>query len=130
MKRSFAALACLAVVAGAAQTAHAQAKPPTALERMPGARAPGTVPGSSVPGDPSGTSPGPVDRQAPPETVAPSQPQAGNTESLSTRLSQTNGALTPPAVDPGMQKTPTQPGTMPVIPPPGTAGGAPGAVAK
>jgi len=106
------------MLAGAATTAHAQGKPPTtgsgAKAGSVGMEAPGTTPGSSVPGAPSGTAPGPA--------------QGGQT--LSTQLSQSNGTLQPPAVDQGMQKTPTEPGTTPVIPPPGTAGGAPGAVAK
>ena len=77
---------------------------------------------------------------APPGMITPDQPhvRSNNTttgtgstgQPLSSQLAQTNGTLHPAPVDPGMQKTPTQPGTMPVIPPPGTAGGAPGAVAK
>lgn len=52
---------------------------------------------------------------APPERIAPS---AGN-------LSQQNSTITPPNVDPGMTVAPTQTGrsAMPVIPPPGSAGG-------
>ena len=78
---------------------------------------------------------------APPGMVTPDEPHAatgnGNTgatgangRALSSQLAQTNGTLRPAPVDPGMQKTPTQAGTMPVIRPPGTAGGPPGAVAK
>ncbi len=130
MKRALTALACLITLAGAAQTAHAQGKPPTAPGTSPGTRAPGTTPGTSVPGIPSGTAPGPTVTPVPPEVVAPGQSQGANSQSLSTHLSETDGTLHPPTVDPGMQKTPTQPGTMPVIPPPGTPGGAPGAVAK
>jgi hypothetical protein len=122
MKCALTALACLALLAGAVQTAHAQGKPPTsgtgANAGSVGMEAPGTQPGTSVPGAPSGAAPGPTTGQTP------------TNQSLSTRLSETNGTLHPPPVDQGMQKTPTQPGTMPVIPPPGTPGGAPGAVAK
>ncbi len=113
MTRVLMALACLAALAGAAQTAHAQGERPTA---------PGTVPGAP---------PGPSVTPVPPEVIAPDQSHGGNAnQTLSSSLAQTNGTLRPPAVDPGMQKTPTEPGTMPVIPPPGTPGGAPGAVAK
>lgn len=63
-------------------------------------------------------------------TTAVPQDQNQTKEPLSSRLAETNGTLRPPPVDQGMQKTPTQHGTMPVIAPPGTAGGKPGAVAK
>jgi len=44
---------------------------------------------------------------------------------MSDRLSRSQGTVQPPAVDPGINKNPPAPGvgTMPVIPPPGTAGG-------
>jgi len=56
----------------------------------------------------------------PPERVAPS---AGGT--LSNQLSRQRGTVSPPNVDPGMaiQPSPSQRGTMPVIPPPGSPGG-------
>ncbi|HJS87222.1 MAG TPA: hypothetical protein VJ779_17340 [Acetobacteraceae bacterium] len=66
MTRALTALACLALLAGAAHTAHAQGKAPTATGPAPTTEAPGTTPGTSVPGMPSGTTPGPVERQAPP----------------------------------------------------------------
>lgn len=58
----------------------------------------------------------------PPERVAPST-RDGN---LSNQLSRSHGTVSPPAnVDPGMtvSPAPSQRGTMPVIPPPGTPGG-------
>jgi hypothetical protein len=44
---------------------------------------------------------------------------------LSNRLSQQQGTITPPNIDPGMQVTPPRDGsaTTPVIPPPGSPGG-------
>ena len=110
MARALAAVACLAVLAGAAQTAHAQERAPLA---------PGTAPGPSL-------------TPVPPEVVAPDQSRGRNADqTLSSRLEQSNGTLRPPAaVDPGMQRAPAERGTTPVIPPPGTPGGAPGAVAK
>ncbi|HET7880455.1 MAG TPA: hypothetical protein VFL55_06180 [Acetobacteraceae bacterium] len=62
----------------------------------------------------------------PPEQIAPAGRGAatGNT-TLSDKLSEQQGTLKPPAVDPGIQApvhAPTR-GTMPVIPPPGTPGG-------
>jgi hypothetical protein len=107
MKRTSAAVLCLATLAGAAQIAYAQEKAPVA---------PGT-----------GTPPSPPVTSAPPEVVAPNQAQG---QTLSSSLAQSNGTLRPPAVDPEMQKTPAERGTMPVIPPPGTPGGAPGMVPK
>lgn len=64
-----------------------------------------------------------------PPTAAP-QDQSQAKESLSSRLAETNGTIHPPPIDQDIQKAPKQHGTMPVIPPPGTAGGQPGAVAK
>jgi hypothetical protein len=63
--------------------------------------------------------------QPPPEQIAPADrtPTAGKTI-LSDKLSQQQGTLKPPAVDPDIQvllPSHTQ-GTMPVIPPPGTPG--------
>jgi hypothetical protein len=54
----------------------------------------------------------------------------GAQANLSNRLAQSNGTLHPPPVDPGMQKTPTVGGTMPVVRPPGTPGGNPRVVPK
>lgn len=54
------------------------------------------------------------------------QPKPGATapgQTLSDKLDQTNGVLKPPAnVDPEIHKPTPNTGTMPVIPPPGTAG--------
>ena len=62
----------------------------------------------------------------PPEQIAPPDRAAapGNT-TLSDRLSQQQGTLKPPPVDPAIQvPVPARgQGTMPVIPPPGTPGG-------
>ena len=113
MTRVLVVIACLAALAGAAQAAHAQGGRPTA---------PGTVPGAP---------PGPSVTPVPPEVIAPDRsPRGDANQPLGSSLAQSNGTLRPPAVDPGMQKTPTEGGTMTVIPPPGTRGGAPGAVAK
>jgi hypothetical protein len=69
---------------------------------------------------PPGVSTTPPEQIAPPDRVA----GTGNT-TLSDKLSQQQGTLRPPAVDPGMQAlVPSRgQGTMPVIPPPGTPGG-------
>jgi hypothetical protein len=59
-----------------------------------------------------------------PERIAPAEgvPSKGN---LSDRLSQQEGTLRPPTVDPGIHAPlpPNAQGAMPVIPPPGTPGG-------
>ncbi len=116
------AVTCLAALGGVAQAAHAQGGQ---------LRTPGTVPGAETPGAAPGAPPGPPVTPVPPEVVAPGRGRGGDAnQTLSSSLAQTNGTLRPPAVDPEMQKTPTERGTMPVIPPPGTPGGAPGAVAK
>ena len=85
-------------------------------------------PQPGLPGQtPPGTSPrGPT--TTPPEQIAP--PSGGS--SLSDTLSRNGGTMQPPAVDPGMHRTPPAAtgGTMPVIPPPGTAGGNPTVVPK
>lgn len=74
---------------------------------------------------PPTTPPGPT--TTPPEQVAP---RSGG--SMSDSLSRDRGTVTPPVVDPGITKTPPAhgAGTMPVIPPPGTAGGNPAVVPK
>ncbi len=78
---------------------------------------------------------GPARAATPPPSspsVTADQPNADRSApgTISSQLSRTDGVLRPPPVDPGMQKTPTRPGTMPVIHPPGTPGGPPGPVAK
>lgn len=92
-------LALIALIA-AAGPAPAQTSPPNAL----------TNPNAPV---------APPSAAAPPEQIAP---PAG---SMSDRLSQQRGSITPPSVDPGMTVAPSQSGraTMPVIPPPGSPGG-------
>ena len=69
----------------------------------------------------------------PPEQIAPPDGQAEPGATMSEKLSQQQGTLHPPAVDPGIQ-APVPPsraqGTMPVIPPPGTPGGNPKVVPK
>jgi hypothetical protein len=113
MTRVLVATVCLAALVGAAQAAHAQGGRPAT---------PGTAPGAP---------PGPPVTPVPPEVVAPGPPRGGNAnQPLGSSLAQTNGTIRPPAVDPGMQRTPTEGGAMTIIPPPGTPGGAPGAVAK
>lgn len=64
---------------------------------------------------------------APGVTISPDQPksprsaaQAGQDATLAQKLSQTNGTIKPPTVDPGMTKAPppgTQ-GAMPILHPP------------
>lgn len=67
---------------------------------------------------------------APGVTISPDQPKSSNSANqakqdatLAQKLSQTNGTIKPPPVDPGMAKVPppgTQ-GTMPVLHPPANA---------
>ncbi len=44
-------------------------------------------------------------------------------QSLSDKLSQTNGVICPPSVDPGIKAPAPDAGKMPIIPPPGSPGG-------
>jgi hypothetical protein len=46
-------------------------------------------------------------------------------QSLSNRLSQTNGVICPPNVDPGIKAPTPDTGKTPIIPPPGSPGGNP-----
>lgn len=65
---------------------------------------------------------------SPPNDHAPAAPDTNAPDSLSHRLSRSNGVIKPPPnVDPGMSApVPTpHPHTTPVIPPPGTRGGKP-----
>lgn len=107
MTRSLIVLLCL----GAAVAA------PRALAQNPQPAPPGvTHPPVASPSSPS----------PPPEKIAPAGKDAlsGN-RTLSDKLAEQHGTLTPPhAVDPGMAIQPPAHGqsTMPVIPPPGTAG--------
>jgi hypothetical protein len=62
----------------------------------------------------------------PPELIAPpDRPSTPGNTTLSERLSQQQGTLKPPPVDPAIEApVPSRgQGTMPVIPPPGTPGG-------
>ena len=63
--------------------------------------------------------------QPPPEQIAPPTARHARQHDLSDRLSQQQGTLQPPSVDPGIQRAGAVAGqgTMPVIPPPGTPGG-------
>jgi len=75
---------------------------------------------------------------APPQQTHPQLAPADRTPGtprntpLSDRLSQQQGTLKPPVVDPNIQAPvpPHAQGTMPVIPPPGTPGGDPTVVPK
>ena len=86
-----------------------------------------------------GASPGMAQMRTPPPPDKPSQivPEArgsgGSNEPLSDKLDRSGGVIKPPAhIDPGMTKSPPQRGAeaTPVIPPPGTPGGKPGAEPK
>jgi hypothetical protein len=46
-------------------------------------------------------------------------------QTLSDKLSQTNGVICPPSIDPGIKAQAPDAGKMPVIPPPGSPGGDP-----
>jgi hypothetical protein len=64
--------------------------------------------------------------QPPPERIEPGGSAQGTPGrgSLSDQLSRREGTLQPPSVDPGIQAPlPNSRTTMPVIPPPGAAGG-------
>ena len=68
---------------------------------------------------------------APPEKIAPPATADASGSTLSDRLAENHGTVTPPSVDPGMTvHPPAQGGTMTVIPPPGTPGGNPTVVPK
>ena len=76
-------------------------------------------------------------RMPPPDKPAQIVPEArgsgSSNEPLSDKLDRSGGVIKPPAhVDPGMTKSPPQRGAeaTPVIPPPGTPGGKPGADPK
>ena len=72
--------------------------------------------------DPKACAPG--DRlQAGPQNL--STPAATTGESLSERLSRTDGVICPPDVDPGIRVPTLDTGRTPVIPPPGSPGGDP-----
>ena len=83
-------------------------------------------PQPAQPHEPPSVAP-PNSPQPPPERVAPrdSAPGTVGRGNFSDRLSQRQGTLQPPAVDPGIHAPlpPNSQDTMPVIPPPGTPGG-------
>src|SRR3954465_13817508 len=69
----------------------------------------------------------------PPQTVPEARGSGSSNEPLSDKLDRSGGGIKPPAhIDPGMTKSPPQRGAQntPVIPPPGTPGGKPGADPK
>lgn len=79
------------------------------------------------PGQTPGQSAAPTQSPAPPFSIAPATPKSNGSaqlgkqdadQSLAARLSQSNGTIHPPPVDPGMTKVPPQTGTMPVVKPP------------
>ncbi len=64
---------------------------------------------------------------APPLAISPSAPKTGESvqlgkqdanRTLAQKLSELNGTIYPPPVDPGMDKLPPETGTMPVVKPP------------
>lgn len=65
------------------------------------------------------------------EQAAPPSDVSRQGGSLSTKLNATSGVIHPEGgVDPGMQKTAPSTGKMPIVPPPGTAGGQPDVIPK
>ncbi len=61
----------------------------------------------------------------PPDAPGPTIPAPRPGENLSDRLDRTDGVIPPTQnLDPGLTKPAPNTGTMPVIPPPGTPGGA------
>ena len=74
------------------------------------------------------------DKDQRPPTLMPLPDQGeGSGSSLTDRLSKSGGVIKPPAdPDPAMKQPtpPTGPNSMPVVPPPGTPGGAPAAKPK
>ncbi len=66
--------------------------------------------------------------QAPQDGRTGSDPKAcansgGSSGDLSNKLSQSNGVICPPDIDPAMKAPTPNTGKMPVIPPPGSPGG-------
>jgi len=68
--------------------------------------------------------PSPAADQAP-RVAAPAVKPLAPGETLSKKLSETNGVIHPKEVDPGIQKPAPKTGDTNVVPPPGTSGGAP-----
>jgi hypothetical protein len=84
--------------------------------------------------NPQPTSPtNPTVPLAPPNSASPPPEKSAPPDgTLSNRLSQQKGTITPPNVDPGMTVSPPahSSATTPVIPPPGSPGGNPSVVPK
>lgn len=76
-----------------------------------------------------GPTPPSTQRDCPPDVAPPRSGETTGRAPLSDRLSESRGVICPPkGVDPGIvEKTPPTNAPMPVIPPPGTPGGRPGA---
>jgi hypothetical protein len=70
--------------------------------------------------NPSATAPATTDSKACARGAADAP-----TQNLSDKLSQTNGVICPPNVDPDIKAPTPDAGKMPVIPPPGSPGGNP-----
>jgi hypothetical protein len=67
------------------------------------------------------------------QTVPEAQGSGGSSEALSDKLDRQHGVIIPPAdIDPGLSKSPPRSAgdSTPVVPPPGTPGGKPGANPK
>jgi hypothetical protein len=64
------------------------------------------------------------DRQLQAGRAAPRSPESGD-QSLSEKLTQTDGVICPPDIDPDIKAPTPEAGRMPVIPPPGSPGGDP-----
>jgi hypothetical protein len=67
------------------------------------------------------------------QTVPEAQGSGGSSEALSDKLDRQRGVIIPPAdIDPGLSKSPPRSAgdSTPVVPPPGTPGGKPGANPK
>jgi hypothetical protein len=63
--------------------------------------------------------------QAPTGGQKPCAEPGDSSKTLSDKLDQGGGVICPPDVDPGMKAPAPETGKMPVIPPPGSPGGAP-----
>lgn len=82
-------------------------------------------PQPAAPADPNVHVAPPSVGTTPPEKIAPPVKLAPSTSTMSDRLAQQKGTVTPPNVDPGMTISPpaNTAATTPVIPPPGSPGG-------
>jgi hypothetical protein len=86
---------------------------------------------AAPPPDPKACEPGSTSRLEHPPTQTPGTKDpsvttgSGRNESLSDRLSRSDGVLCPPDVDSNIRRPPPGTGKTPVIPPPGSPGGDP-----